>query len=51
MTIETIIQPTINALLTALGTGAGIAIGTYASNKLLIEHIEKRLNKKKKKAK
>jgi len=41
----------INACIAGLGSGAGVAVGTYFSNKLVIKHLEKietKLIKKKK---
>jgi len=35
------IQIVLTAVLTGMGMGAGIAIGTYFANKTLIQNIEK----------
>jgi hypothetical protein len=46
----TLIETIFGAAVTGLGSGAGVAVGTYFSNKLVVEHlkkIEKKLKVKK----
>lgn len=35
------IEIVINAALTGIGTGLGVAVGTYLSNKMVIGHLQK----------